>query len=179
MTSRRLNPNAIFLHWLIFLLFVTALTGIEYRDFLPSGDPLKRTLRTIHVATGQLIFVFSVLRVLVRLKYPVPPATHGSRWMAFSAHAVHAMLYAVMFAQPITGVLFMQAGDKQVAFFGWVLPQMIGSDPVVHFMLKEIHQWVGNTFYFLALTHAMGALWHHFVLKDSSLRNMLKGSRKD
>lgn len=174
MTSRRLNPRAIFLHWLIFLLFVTALTGIEYRDILPAGDPLKRSLRYVHILTGQLIFLFSVLRLFIRFKYPVPPATHGSRWMAWSAHAVHGMLYVVMFAQPVTGVLFMQAGDKEVAFLGWVLPKLIASDPVVHFSLKEIHQLVGNTFYLLALTHAMGALWHHFILKDSSLRNMLK-----
>ena len=179
MAPRRLNSRAIFLHWLMFLLFITALTGIEYRDILPAGDPLKRTLRYIHIYTGQLIFVFAVLRVFLRFRYPVPPASHGVLWMAWSALLVHGLMYVVMFVQPITGVLFMQAGDKQLSWFGWVLPQLIGSDPVVHFMLKEIHQWVGNTFYFLALTHAMGALWHHFVLKDSSLRNMLKGSRKD
>lgn len=179
MTHRRLNPRAIFLHWLIFLLFVTALTGIEYRGILPAGDPLKRSLRAVHIFTGQLIFLFSVLRLFIRFKYPVPPATHGSRWMAWSALAVHGLLYVVMFAQPVTGVLFMQAGDKEVAFLGWVLPKLIASDPVVHFSLKEIHQFVGNTFYLLALTHAMGALWHHFILKDGSLRNMLKSSRKD
>jgi len=179
MTARRLNPNTIFLHWLIFLLFVTALTGIEYRDILPPGDPLKRTLRAIHIFTGQLIFLFSVLRVFVRFKHPVPPATHGARWMAWSALAVHGMLYVVMFAQPISGVLFMQAGGKDVEFLGWVLPRLIAADPVVHFSIKEAHQWIGNSFYLLAMMHASGALWHHFVLKDDSLRSMLKAPHKD
>lgn len=178
MTPRRLNPNAIFLHWLIFLLFVTALSGIEYRYILPPGDPIKRSLRLVHIFTGQLIFLFSVLRMFIRFKFPVPPATHGSRWMGWSAMAVHGLLYVVMFTQPITGVLFMQAGDKEVAFLGWVLPKLITSDPVIHFTIKEIHQLVGNTFYVLALTHVAGALWHHFILKDDSLRGMLKGAPK-
>ena len=179
MTTRRLNARVIFLHWLVFLLFVTALTGIEYRDILPVGDPLKRSLRALHVFTGQLIFVFSVLRLFIRWRYPVPPMTHGSRWMTWSAYAVHGMLYVVMFAQPVTGVLFMQAGDKSVVFMGWTLPQLIASDPVVHFNLKEMHQWIGNTFYLLAATHVMGALWHHFVLKDNSLRAMFKPPPQD
>lgn len=174
MPARRLNPHSIFLHWLIFLLFVAALTGIEYREVVPSGDPLRRSLRAIHIMTGQLIFVFSLLRLLLRLRFPVPPAEHVSPWMVWSARGVHGLLYLVMFAQPLSGVLFMQAGDKEVAFFGWVLPRLVASDPVLHFSIKELHQFIGNTFYVLVLLHALGALWHHFVLKDDSLRSMLK-----
>lgn len=178
MAPRRLNSRAIFLHWLMFLLFITALTGIEYRDILPAGDPLKRTLRYVHIYTGQLIFVFAVLRVFIRFRYPVPPASHGVLWMAWSALLVHGLMYVVMFSQPITGVLFMQAGDKQLSWFGWVLPQLITPSPQVHFAIKDVHQWVGNSFYVLVAVHATGALWHHFGLKDDSLRNMLRRAPK-
>lgn len=179
MTTRRLNPNTIFLHWLIFLLFLAALTGIEYREVVPSGDPMRRTLRTIHVYTGQLILLFSFVRVMIRLRYPVPPAKNIAPWMAWSALTVHALLYFAMFAQPISGVLFMQAGGKEVAFFNWVWPRMIAENAEVHFQIKEIHQFIGNAIYFLIIMHAAGALWHHFILKDDSLRHMLKVGRKD
>lgn len=179
MTSRRLNPNTIFLHWIIFLLFLAALTGIEYREFVPSGDPMRRILRIIHLYTGQLILVFSFVRVMIRLRYPVPPAKNVAPWMAWSALTVHALLYLAMFAQPISGVLFMQAGGKEVTFYGLVWPHLIAENVDVHFQIKEIHQFIGNAIYFLILMHAAGALWHHFVLKDDSLRQMLKTGRKD
>lgn len=178
MSHRRLNPQSIFLHWLVFLLFVTAITGIEYRDLLPSGDPLRRTLRAIHMMTGQLIFLFSVLRLALRFRFRRPPATDVARWMAWSARAMHVVLYFVMFAQPLSGVLYMQAGDRDVVFFGWVLPRLIDGNKELYFAIKEMHQFIGHTFYVLALLHALAALWHHFVLKDDSLRSMLKRHRK-
>lgn len=179
MATRRLNTSSIFLHWLIFLFFVTALTGIEIREVVPSGDPLRRTLRATHIFTGQLIFFFALLRVFVRLKFPVPPTPHVSRWMVWAALAVHGLMYMVMFAQPMLGVLSMQAGDKTVMFLGSALPKLVASDPELYFTLKDFHKWVGNSFYFLVALHALGALWHHFVLKDDSLRSMLTRRPKD
>jgi cytochrome b561 len=84
-----------------------------------------------------------------------------------------------MFAQPVLGVLSMQAGDKTVVFLGWALPKLMDSDPAVYFVLKDVHKWIGNSFYFLIGMHALGALWHHFVLKDDSLRGMLTRPPKD
>ena len=179
MATRRLNAGSIFLHWLILLLFVTALTGIEFREVVASGDPWRRTLRATHIFTGQLIFVFALLRLFLRLKFPVPPVPDVSRWMALSALAVHGLLYVVMFAQPVLGVLSMQAGDKTVVFVGWALPKIMASDPEVYFALKDIHKWLGNSFYMLFAMHAIGALWHHYVLKDDTLRNMLGRPPKD
>ena len=179
MATRRLNAGSIFLHWLMLLLFVTALTGIEFREVVAAGDPWRRTLRATHIFTGQLIFLFAWVRVFVRLKYPVPPTPHLSRWMAWSALAVHGLMYLVMFAQPVLGVLSMQAGDKTVMFLDWAWPKLIASDPAVYFTLKDFHKWLGNLFYFLIGLHALGALWHHFVLKDDSLRSMLPRRPKD
>ena len=179
MATRRLNAGSIFLHWLMLLLFVTALTGIEFREVVASGDPWRRTLRATHIFTGQLIFLFALLRVLVRLKFPVPPAPNVSRWMALSALAVHGLLYVVMFAQPVLGVLSMQAGDKTVVFIDWALPKLIASDPEVYFALKDVHKWLGNSFHLLVSMHALGALWHHYVLKDDTLRSMLTRPPKD
>lgn len=179
MAIRRFNGSLIFLHWLMFLLFVAALTGIEFREVVASGDPWRRTLRTTHILSGQLIFIFAVLRVFVRLKFPVPPTPQVSRWMTLSALAVHGLLYVVMFAQPVLGVLSMQAGDKTVFFIDWTLPKLIASDPAVYFALKDVHKWIGNFFYLLVVMHALGALWHHFVLKDDTLRSMLTRPPKD
>ena len=175
MATHRLSPPSILLHWLVFLLFLTALGCIEYREFLASGDPLRRTLRATHVLVGQMIFVAAIVRLVVRLLTSSATAPQTlPRWMAWGAQSVHVLLYAVMFAQPVIGVLAMQAGDKEVVFFGWVLPPLIDANPVLHFDLKDAHKLIANAFYVLVVMHMGGALMHHFVLRDDTLRHMMR-----
>lgn len=173
MATRRLSNPSILLHWLVFLLFVTALFCIEYREFVPSGDPLRRSLRSTHVLVGQLILVASLVRLFVRLRFPPTPVAGTTPWwMALGAQGVHGLLYCVMFAQPIIGILSMQAGDKEVEFFNWVLPRLLGADPVLHFALKDAHKAIATAFYVLIAMHIGGALMHHLVVKDDTLRRM-------
>lgn len=176
LTTFGLHRDTVLLHWMVVLLFVLALTGVLGRNALTAGDPLRPLLRSLHILAGQVIFVFALLRAWVRWRHPLPttaattPAARLSRW---AANGVHGLLYVVMFAQPITGVLFLQAGDKTVAFFGLALPMLVPSSPALHFQIKEFHQFIGNSFYALITMHVAGALWHHLVLKDHTLRRML------
>src|SRR5450830_1684143 len=118
MTRTHYHPASIFLHWFIFLLFVIALATIEYRGEVPKGDPLRDTLKTVHMLAGQLVFLALLFRVPARSLFGVPPATAGARWQTWSASVVHGLLYLTMLALPVTGVLFTQAGGKDVGFFG-------------------------------------------------------------
>lgn len=176
LTAFGLHRDTVLLHWMVALLFVLALTGVLGRNALTAGDPLRPLLRSMHILAGQVIFVFALMRAWVRWRHPMPstvattPAARLSRW---AANGVHGLLYGVMFAQPITGVLFLQAGDKTVAFFGLALPMLVPSNPALHFQIKEFHQFIGNSFYALIAMHVAGALWHHLVLKDHTLRRML------
>lgn len=179
MSDRRINTDLVLLHWLMALLFLVAVTGIVGRAWLPSGNALRPTLRSMHMLTGQLIFVFAIVRAIVRWRSPMPPAADVSRLTAWAGRAVHGLLYGVMFAQPLSGVLFMQAGDKEISSFGFVLPQVIASGRTTHFAIKAFHQFIGNAFYGLVALHVAAALWHHHVLKDGTLRRMLKFRRED
>jgi cytochrome b561 len=40
-------------------------------------------------------------------------------------------------------------------------------------VFKELHEWLGNALYFLIGIHALVALWHHYILKNDTLRRML------
>lgn len=176
LTAAGLHRDTVLLHWMVALLFVLAITGILGRGALPAGDPLRPTLRSLHILVGQVIFLFAALRAYTRWRHPLPrtaPATPLARMSHWSAMGVHGLLYVVMFAQPISGVLFLQAGDKTVAFFGLALPTMVPSSPELHFQLKEFHQFMSKAFYALIALHVAGALWHHVILKDHTLRRML------
>jgi len=121
---------------------------------------------------GQLIFLCVLVRLLARWRYGVPAAINGPRWQSLGATAVHLLLYFVMFALPISGILFTQAGGRDVIFFGWTLPQLIAANPDLRGPIKDFHEFMGNAVYFLVGAHVLGALWHQFVRRDAIFRRM-------
>lgn len=165
------HPLSISLHWLMFLLFATALACIELRGITTKASPWHGTLRSWHIDAGLLVLLFAVVRVAARLGFGAP-AVLGAGIQVKLAHALHGVLYLVMFLLPITGVVFSQAGGRDVALFGWTLPHLVAADPVLRGSVKEVHEFLGNAVYFLVGAHALAALWHHFVLKDETLLRM-------
>lgn len=179
MKANRYHPASIFLHWAIFLLIASALALIEYRGYLPKGDAMKTPLRNWHMLAGQTVLWFVVLRVAARFFFGSPSLTPGPRWQVASAHVVHALLYILMFALPITGILFNQAAGRDVSYFGWILPQLIAPNKELGRSLHDLHELMGNSVYYIAGLHILGALWHQFVRKDNALGRMWPGRAAD
>ncbi|MDB5991373.1 MAG: cytochrome b [Herbaspirillum sp.] len=175
MRTKRYHPTSMFLHWAIFLLMAAALTFMESRSYLPKDDPLSATLRRWHMLAGQLVLLLVVFRIAARFMFGVPPLQSGPRWQMWIAHAVHAFLYLLMLALPITGILFNQAGGRDVSFFGWVLPHLIAPDKALGTIIRHTHDWLGNAVFYVVGLHILGVLWHQFVRKDNGLMRMAPG----
>ncbi|MBO9537005.1 cytochrome b [Herbaspirillum sp.] len=178
MTREKYHPLSVAAHWLIFGLFVVALAAIEVRGDLPKGHPWKDILRTIHMHAGQLVLWAAVLRLIFRGIWGAPAEVDGAPWQQWAARGVHWALYIVMFALPVTGILFTQAGGKEVMFFGMQLPALVSPDQAMRDQLKELHELIGNAVYFLVGAHVLGALWHQFVDRVPVLQRMAFHSRK-
>ncbi|MFX5622514.1 cytochrome b/b6 domain-containing protein, partial [Acinetobacter baumannii] len=89
---------------------------------------LRDLLRTVHMHAGQLVLIFVVVRLIARKLLGVPPELPLPRLQQLGASAVHLLLYAVMIGLPITGILFTQAGGRDVVFFGMTLPVILAKD---------------------------------------------------
>ena len=50
-------------------------------------------------------------------------------------------------------------------------PQLENHD--LHETLEEVHEFLFDSVFVVATLHAIAALYHHFVMKDGSLRRML------
>ena len=159
------------------LMVLCALTTIASRGLLPSGHPWRPALRNTHLVIGQLIFVACLVRLVVRWRHPLPPAPGTHPLAVWAARGVHGLLYAALLAQPVTGLLFMQAGDKTVSLAGFSWPMLVGSDAELHFQLKDLHVLAGQALYALVGLHVAAALWHHHVRRDDTLRRMLPWRR--
>jgi cytochrome b561 len=164
------------LHWLIAAMIIVMLGLGYYMEDLPEGAR-KLELYGIHKSTGITIALLAALRLVWRLLNPPPPLPASMRpWERKAARIVHALLYLMLFVQPLVGFLQSNAAGVPVVLWGFVpLPPLIGPDEALADTLIGVHAVGGNFLAILVIVHVAAALRHHFVLKDDVLRRMLPG----
>jgi cytochrome b561 len=173
MKTNHYHPASIILHWLVFVLVIAAFISIELKGQFPKGSEPRELCKTVHAFFGQLIFLAMILRLLLRKIYGVPSPTNPNPQIVTAAKAMHWLLYALLLISPIFGMLYFQYGGKELHFFGWVWPQLVTPNPEMKKTVEGIHEFLGNSLYFLIGIHALAGLWQHYVLKDDTLRRML------
>lgn len=147
----------IFLHWLIAaLIFFQLIFGESIKDYgraLRDGTPDAMTafMGNAHIWVGIAILVLSLVRLAIAFTYGVPAPIPGAKLQLVAAKAVHGLLYLLMIAVPVTGL---------VAWFGGI------------HTAGEIHEFGKPAFIILIVLHVAGALYHQFVLKDRTLSRM-------
>ena len=173
MSTQRYHPISAALHWIMFILIATALAAIEIKGEFPKGNDMRATMQTVHILAGQLVFLFLLVRLAARISFKVPSALPMPKWQTGLAHLVHTLLYVMMLALPLSGILIYQAAGKDVSFFGMLLPQLISPDKDLKHNAHEIHELMGNAIYFVVGAHILAALWHQLIVKDGIMLRML------
>ncbi len=136
------------------------------------------TLFSAHKTVGVTIFFVALARVLWALGQPKPGLVNGERAPeAWLAETVHWLLYGSLIAVPLTGWVHHAAttGFAPIWWpFGQTLP-FVPQDQHWADLSANLHyvlQWV--LIGALAL-HVAGALKHHVIDRDATLRRMLPG----
>jgi cytochrome b561 len=70
------------------------------------------------------------------------------------------------------------AAGQDVHFFGLTLPALVGEDEDLADRLQAWHVDAAWALLVLVTLHLAAALWHHFVVRDHTLRMMLPGRRR-
>ena len=168
-----------FFHWtiLLFLLFQIPL-GLYMTD-LPIGiDKLEKY--SLHKAVGFTIFLLAVSRLAWAAASKRPPLPSTTPFYEkVLVKVLQAILYIVICLMPLSGWIMSSAAGLPVSIFGlFSLPGLIepNKDLVEGFArMHEQQSWI--LFGAIGL-HFIGALRHHFLLKDDTLTNMLPGKYK-
>lgn len=162
------------LHWLMLLLLAVVYASIELREVFPKGSDPREALKTWHSMLGLSVLVLVCLRLVVHMTSPVPRIVPDPpSWMNLSAKLMHFALYVFMVGMPLGGWLILSAEGKPIPFFGFELPALAGESKVLAELAEEIHEAGGTIGYFLIGLHAAAALFHHYVVRDNTLRRML------
>ena len=164
------------LHWLTFLLVIGNYLLARTWRFLPKGSAPRHELQSLHISVGVLFAVILVTRILWRAgpaRRPLP-VTRGV--VRLASDGVHYLLYALLIAQVVFGVLWAWVVPEGFGVF-WLfsIPSPINLTKADGHFFGSLHATIANVILIVAGLHAAAALFHHFVLRDGLLWRMLPG----
>lgn len=172
---QRYTKTAILLHWLVALLIVSAFAlGVTMTD-IPGITSTKLRYFSWHKWLGVTIFGLVCLRLLWRLAHAAPAyAAHMPAWQQKAASGLHALLYALMFAIPVSGYFYSLAAGVPVVYLGVIaLPVWIAPDPELKVLLKSVHYVLDMALLGAVVLHVLAALKHHFINRDGIFKRIL------
>lgn len=178
------------LHWLTALLIFIALPLGWFANNLAQSiyDPAIPTtnadiaqaaqLFSLHKTVGVTVFFVALARILWALSQPKPGLLNAdNKPEAFAAETVHWLLYGSLVLVPLSGWIDHAATEGFAPIlwpFGQNLPLIPKSEHLSELM-ATLH-WLFMLVLVVALAlHIAGAIKHHVIDKDSTLRRMLPG----
>ena len=160
------------------LLIIAVYACMELRGYYPKGSDFPEGLKMWHFMFGLTVLLLVLIRVVARVTGGTPPITPDPpAWQTLIARLTHFALYAFMIAMPIAGWVILSASGKTIPFYGLDLPALVGPNKALAEQVKELHETVATLGYFLVGLHAVAALFHHYIVKDDTLRRMMPGPR--
>lgn len=173
-SDARYHKLSIGLHWLMLLLLIAVYATIELRELFPKGSDPRKAMKMWHFMLGLSVLMFAILRLVTRLRTQapdiVPPLVAWQKWLA---KFMHFALYALMLGMPIGGWLILSGEAQIIPFFGLELPPLMGPNKELAHTIEDLHVTFGQTGYFLIGLHALAGLYHHYIVKDNTLKRML------
>lgn len=172
-TREKFSPVTVALHWLIGLAIVGLIAvGIWMTD-LPKGE-FRSWVYGWHKVIGTTVLMAAALRILWRWRSGMPmPAANYPQWQHSAARLSHYLLLFATILMPLSGALYSYGGGHPVPVLGLFSIQTDTKTPWMYDTFKFIHGWAGWILAGIVAVHAAGALKHHFVDRDGTLRRML------
>ena len=153
-------------HWGMFI----------FGKFLENSEPTFSNFHWWgwHKSLGLIILVLVFLRLGARLASGAPPPVALPRLQMRVASAVHASLYLLLLAVPVTGWIASSATGLPVSVFNFFdVPALWREDAAIEKVMFRVHGNLATMLVVLSVLHLGAALHHHFVKGNDVLRRML------
>ncbi|MES2636424.1 MAG: cytochrome b [Pseudomonadota bacterium] len=189
----RYTKTAVILHWLIAIVifgmfalgwFMTDLPkeaakqmsydvfnwGIYTWQLAEEASP-RSFYFNLHKSLGITLFGLIILRILWRITHKPPVLLNHKSWERKLAAGTHHLLYLLMIAMPISGLITAVSSKYGVKWFG--IPFLKGLDnPDLRDIFESAHETIAIIILVVVILHIAGALKHKFIDKDDTLKRM-------
>ena len=172
----RYDATSRLLHWAtVALVLAGAGLGLWIAYARPEEEAFKLRLYTLHESIGVTIWLVTLVRLAWRLGHPPPPLPADMPdALKAAARFNHAAFYLWLLTMPVVGFVATNAWGFPLTWFWLVpLPDPVGKDVPLAETLTLIHRIMAWSLVAMIVLHVSGALWHHFVRRDGTLRKML------
>jgi len=182
-TAQRYGGVTKTFHWATALLILTLIPLGWWANQMPyeTAEQLadKAWMFSLHKTLGVAAFFVAVGRILWAVSQPKPGLLNADHKVeSFLAELIHWMLYASLVIVPLSGWIGHAAAEGFAPIwwpFGQGLPVVPKDTGIEHFM-AAVH-WVATKVLIASLLlHIAGALKHHVIDRDATLRRMLPGT---
>jgi len=159
-------------HWLSAVLVIGLWLLGQTIDWFPKDSP-RIMARSMHIAFGLLLAFVVIRRIWWRstqgIKLPKVPGILGRL-----AGTVHYILYLLLISVLTIGIAAVWIrGDNIFNLFQ--IPAFDPTNKALRGKVVELHGLFANYLIILAMTHALAALWHQWILKDNLINRMWPG----
>lgn len=169
-------------HWLTALLIFSLIPLGIYANDLPYDTSEQLAVKaywfSIHKTLGVTLFFVALARILWALSQPKPAPLHPERRLeSFAAEMVHWLLYGSLLLVPLSGWVHHAAttGFAPIWWpFGQNLPFVPKSETIAN-TAAGLHIVFERVLIVSILLHIAGALKHHLIDRDVTLKRMLPG----
>ena len=181
-TATRFGSASKALHWATALgIFAMIPLGILASDApYDTAEQLawKAQLFSVHKTLGVALFFLALTRIAWALTQPKPAPLHPQRRLeTWLGETVHWLLYGSLVIVPLSGWLH-HAATTGFAPILWPLGQglpFVPDSPSLAETFGALHRIFEKVLLVSILLHVAGALKHHVIDRDATLRRMLPG----
>lgn len=173
-TREQFSPLTIAFHWVIALTIICLLAIGLYMTDLPEGE-WRSELYGYHKLAGTTVFLIAAFRILWRWRNGMPvPAADTPAWRHRLAVAAHYCLLIATVAMPLSGAALSYGKGYPIPVLGlFNIGPPVQKIPWLGDAGSFIHYWAGWALIGIIALHVIGALTHHFIDRDHTLRRML------
>lgn len=177
--QHQLSKFSVVLHWTVALVII----GLSIVGLLMSAKEIW-FLYPIHKSIGTLMFALILVRVMwrVRQRWPKPVRPYARFEQGLST-LIHWILIVGSILMPVSGMLMSGAGGDGITLFAWELMaehhsltqpnQVLPYSEFLASVGESGHTMIGYIMIAAIVLHIAGALKHHVIDSDDTLRRML------
>lgn len=192
--TNRYTKTAVVLHWLIAIAIFGMFALGWFMTDLPKEGPKQiaydlfdwgiytwqlaeeaspRTFYfNLHKSIGITILALIIIRIMWRIFHKPPPLLSSYKtWERKLATGTHHLLYLLMVALPVSGLIMATYSKYGVKWFGLSFIKGLDNTPMRK-VFEEAHELIGVIILVMLILHIVGALKHKFIDKDDTLKRM-------